>query len=458
MFVMRLMLIVALLAMWGTRNSPRAEALIVEDMTGTTTAPTDDPGWNNITISGSHNFIYLGNSWALSAFHVGYPISGNGLRFSTGSFPVLQNKVFTVRNPTGSGLTEFTDLRLVRLNGDPNLPSIFDPNPQFTIAASPVTSSTPEAQREVVIIGRGPSRQPNLTQWKVTVVAGNNNDTWQTPTTEPTHSGYFAMSPSDDTKRWGKNQIANEDPIFGGSDPDLRGTVQYALGVGPRDVVSMVTRFDQQPDLQNPSRTGLPNEFQAVSGDSGSAIFHKRNGQWELIGIVNGIHSTYDNQPGPFSNPPSLSTAVYGNYTLFADLSYYRNEILSIINDPEMKKFSINGDVNLDGLVSGNGSGPTASDDVSAFLAGWRYSNGKGIGDYTSWTRGDLNLDGKTDAADFFVLRNALNPSGSGSFLPSLEALLGGVGVPEPSSILLALAGALMVTSRRRRPRGRRID
>ena len=397
---------------------------------------------------GGRNFVYLGDGWALSAFHVGPQtvdppeVQTLALEFSTGSFNLIKGQNFTVRNPAGSGLTEFTDLRLVRLNGDPGLPSIFDANPQFTIASQPVTTSTPLSQREVLFVGRGPTRNANQTHWNVTTVGGDDNDIWTEVTTGGTRHGYKATHPSDDTKRWGTNQIADEDPIFPGTDTDLRGTVQYSLGVGLRDVVSMVTKFDAQ------GSGGLTNEFQAVPGDSGSAVFYKRDNQWELIGIVNGQYSTYDNQPGPFSSPAALSTAVYGNYTLFADLSYYRGEILNIIN--AHKEYSIIGDVNLDGVVSGNGLGPSATDDVTAFAAGWMYQ--QAVGDVTSWKKGDLNLDGITNVDDFFLLRDALQSAGAGAGITSLGDILGGgAGVPEPSALFLAMLGAGLLAGRRRR-------
>ena len=71
--------------------------------------------------------------------------------------------------------------------------------------------------------------------------------------------------------------------------------------------------------------------------------------------------------------------------------------------------YSIIGDVNLDGSVTGDGTGATIADDVSAFVAGWGNDNLAGLGDYDSWTKGDLNLDGVTNVEDFVMLRGALN-------------------------------------------------
>ena len=45
-------------------------------------------------------------------------------------------------------------------------------------------------------------------------------------------------------------------------------------------------------------------------------MFHKRNGSWELTGILN-ANWQYPGQSASFS--------VYGNATFFADLSVYRD-------------------------------------------------------------------------------------------------------------------------------------
>ena len=111
----------------------------------------------------------------------------------------------------------------------------------------------------------------------------------------------------------------------------------------------MVTQFDAN---------GLTNEAQVVSGDSGSSVFFKRNGVWELIGIVNAQYSTLENQNNTY--------AVYGNYTTFADLSYYRNQILSIMN--ANPNYSVLGDVNLDGVVSGSMTDGVPTGDIAAFV------------------------------------------------------------------------------------------
>ena len=111
-------------------------------------------------------------------------------------------------------------------------------------------------------------------------------------------------------------------------------------------------------------------------------------------------------------------------------------------------------DVNKDGSVSGDGTGPAASDDVSAFVAGWLSENimegahnSVYVGDWLTWEDGDMNHDGITDLADAYILHTALlDNTGVGLDF----SLLTGV-VPEPSSFaLLAVAvGGLLLRRRK---------
>ena len=91
-------------------------------------------------------------------------------------------------------------------------------------------------------------------------------------------------------------------------------------------------------------------------------------------------------------------------------------------------------DVNLDGVVAGDGSGPAASDDVRAFVDGWRSRNelnGVLVGDLSTRMSGDLDFDGIVDLRDFSIL-NAANPS-------MALAIRDQLAIPEPSSALLGL-------------------
>lgn len=404
-----------------------AHALVVENMAGTTIPPADDPGWNYVS-TGGRNLVYLGDGWILSAFHVGVPAPTESLIFNGQSFNVIPNQSYVVRNQAGQGLSTDTDLRMMRINGDPGLTPL-------PIASQPLfESSTPDGPlRDVVIIGNGLTRFPELSSWNVDVREGDDNDIWTevAPGTGEL-SGYKVDQPGGLTKRWGANRIADEDELFDTNDDDLRGQLRLTLGVGERDIISMVTRFD------SPTEGGLPQESQAVPNDSGSAVFSQAGGQWELIGIVNS-NVNYENQPG--------ITAIYGNYTTFADLTYYRPDILRIMG--ANSDYSLQGDLNLDGVVSGTTAGGVPTGDLAAFVDGWGFDNGAGVGSIASWKNGDLNHDGRTDYLDFILLRSAFKATGVDV---TAEALFGRATIPEPAGFALALfACAPWAWHRRRR-------
>jgi hypothetical protein len=67
-------------------------------------------------------------------------------------------------------------------------------------------------------------------------------------------------------------------------------------------------------------------EAQAAVGDSGGAAFVRSGGRWELAGILLAIKE-YEGQP--------QRSAVYGNHTVIADLSHYREVIYQITGLPE---------------------------------------------------------------------------------------------------------------------------
>jgi glucose/arabinose dehydrogenase len=97
------------------------------------------------------------------------------------------------------------------------------------------------------------------------------------------------------------------------------------------------------------------------------------------------------------------------------------------------------GDVNQDGVVNGNGAGLPANDDVAAFIAGWKSTGW--TSNYDRYTHGDVNLDGKTNLLDWYIL--ATHHQSAGSL--DLAALLNGAAVPEPGSCWLLASGLLLL-------------
>lgn len=99
------------------------------------------------------------------------------------------------------------------------------------------------------------------------------------------------------------------------------------------------------------------------------------------------------------------------------------------------------GDINGDGIVSGNGTGTPDVDDVTAFVNGW-FTTGHGTVS-EQIAHGDLNLDGITDLADWSIL-NSFDPSMGSAVLAALR----GETVPEPSSWMLLAVGCVAFVSR----------
>ncbi len=368
------------------------------------------------------------------------------MTFSTGTFTPIAGQNYIIHNPppsmaNGLSLTTETDLHLVRLSADPILPSL-------TIASqSPPSSGSNGSQ--VMFIGQGPVRLSSQTNWQV-----NTSDPKNWMWTELAGSGgnFHGYKTATGAKLWGTNRLANP----GSFSTIFSSTLSGTTGVLPlktpdgvtRDVISMMSTFDQ------PGQNGaLTYEAQAVGGDSGSSVFYKNGSQWQLAGIVNST-LIYNNQV--------VTNGIYGDATTFTDLSYYNTPYQGSICDvmKSCGNYSAVGDVNLDGIVSGNGTGPAQSDDVTAFVAGWKYNNGAGAGDYLSWTHGDMNHDGQTDVSDFLIVRSALNGEISGAALTALfganvpQFPIDGAGiVPEPpiaSLILSALAGLALAARRKR--------
>jgi hypothetical protein len=451
------------------------------------------------------NFVYLGDGWVLSARHVGYSAT-SGVRLQSylpdGSpGPVksfyripgnyyfdygygssnVNTRQYAVSNPatiasetggtislTSSNNQLFTDLQLFRISEDPGLPAV-------TLASAPMPSDfTRSDAPEVVFIGNGRTRLSGETHWNVvqqgTDSDGSPNMVWTETTGTGNYQGYETNTTA--IHRFGTNRLTDIRPNFNG-DPVDSGAVNYTAspnklfepsdiisdttGAFPlktsdgvtRDVISMMTVFDNQ---SSPYDTDF--ETQAISGNSGSSVFYQRSTpegpKWELVGIVHAI-STLEDQP--------TRTGIYSNGTIVSDLWYYMQDyedsIFDIIRDHA--DYSHQGDINLNGTVVGNGTGSTATDDISAFVAGWGYNNQLGVGTVESWKKGDLNRDGRTNVQDFLKLRRAFYGEIPEEVMLTLFGPGGGPGmpggVPEPTGGALVAIGAAFLAWRARRRR-----
>jgi hypothetical protein len=385
-----------------------------------------DPGWANVAKTGTFlNAVYLGDGWVISAWHAG--VSTVQFVADGPVYSAVPNQSYIVPNTMSvPGLNFATaDIQLYRINDDPGLPAL-------TLSSTPLNLND-----EVMFMSYGQIRAVAETSWQTS--SSTNPPTWNEVgncSGSNCMRGYKYIGGGN--KRWGTNNIAN-DNILGGTDAS-DGDITTVVSQG---TLAYLTTYDQG--------SSNPFETQAVGGDSGSPVFRKRNGQWELVGVTlanyifPGQSYTYTgSNPRPVTVPAvdfntGNAYAIYGNATAFADFPSYFNSIQTILSSHA--DYSIAGDINLDGVVN--------DADISIFVANWNvYDNQTGLGNITSWKHGDLTRDGKTDIADFFKWRN-----GAGSSAAALGAQLGlssGGGVPEPAAILMLVAPAVYAFGRRR--------
>lgn len=266
----RSLLLLAVFSLWLPAPAP---ALILDagDGMGNTTAPDDDPGWQNVGLHlGSPSVVYLGNRWILTANHVGASIvTLEGKRYDpvAGSLVQLQNPDETQ-----------ADLLLFQIDDDPGLPAL-------TIKAS-----APPIGEHVILISAGSSRSE-----RVTVISDDRGPI----------DGFLWQK--DQTKRWGTNIVHGEPRPIEHID-----TVTMAVPIV----------FDRIED-----RLGTRQEAVAAKGDSGGAVFSRADpldpeSSWTLSGILFSVASQ--------TGRPTKSS-FYGDVTWAADLSHYRNQILETI-------------------------------------------------------------------------------------------------------------------------------
>ncbi|MFV2067369.1 MAG: hypothetical protein ACC645_10345, partial [Pirellulales bacterium] len=150
-----------------------------------TVRPPDDPGWDYVGRRANASAVYLGNRWVLTAFHVGagtVNLGGTDYRKESGNGIQLQN-------PTGRGLTDFTDLRMFRLEVEPPLRPL------------PISRVPPPNSAEVVLIGYGRTRSGPLNLYSV-----DDTGEW-IETSDVTADDFAGFEIGGSGKRWGTNRV-----------------------------------------------------------------------------------------------------------------------------------------------------------------------------------------------------------------------------------------------------------
>jgi hypothetical protein len=253
----------------------------------------------------------------------------------------------------------------------------------------------------------------------------------------------------------------------------VKNTGEHGVIITPQNTWGLVSDDDA-----NPTNSGVPVAFNQwthlmmlsgfsdrINGRSNSGgvllvngvVVAARNTAYEFLEdnlLTVGGHRPTQNDPltdpyrGVIDNveiflwgTSSANNANYGPLNLGVDNEWIAQQLVG--KNPA--------DVNLDGVVSGNGTGPAATDDVTKLIQGYRSRRlvgGVQVGDWISRQQGDLNFDGIVDLGDAFMLRQWL--VAATGFVLDLS-VLNGAGVPEPSSLALAAGSIALLAARRRR-------
>lgn len=236
-----------------------------------TRPPPDDPGFAHVGTVGQLSGVYIGRGWVLTAAHV---VANAQPRFVLGGVAydsVERSSLQLVTRPN-----VHADLALFRLVDPPSLPALR------------IAAEKPVQDEVVTLVGNGWSPRPGEIHWDA--------DWQQVSPARAIYSGLVKQGPG--VLRWGRNAITWTD---------------RPVEIGDHSTHSFQVRFDP---------TGGPAEECTVStGDSGGAAFAKRQGSWELVGILF-ARNLLEGQPG--------NAVVFGNVTEIADLSFYRDQIEDI--------------------------------------------------------------------------------------------------------------------------------
>lgn len=272
-----------------------ASAVIVGSGDGTqdTSQPPGIPGWNNVGQVNAGSGTYIGNGWVLTAFHVN---PGNITFDATSGSPgtyLYDGQSMRLTNPSDGSPT---DLLLFHLATTPTLPNLNIP------------ASSPALGTFVYTMGYGLSRDPNVTYYNVTGTGMSTVFTETTPAMA-NYAGFKEITPN--IKRWGTNLTR---------DNHDNGQALQTFDTGDGNLTAFQTDFYSQGTSE---MNGTAEESQLAAGDSGAGVFDTSN---NLIGLNDSVD--------PFPNQPP-NTAVFGNYSDYADLATYRSQIPSITQTPE---------------------------------------------------------------------------------------------------------------------------
>jgi hypothetical protein len=252
-----------------------ASALVVASQAGNDSPPADDPGFDNVGTLSVYTGVYLGEGWVITARHAGlYDVIFGGV-----TYPRVPDSEVIIEHDA----TNDADLRMYQVDPWPDLPPL-------AIRSDPIPDPG-TAMTDVVMIGNGwAAGDPVITE------PGPGNDCAGNP---PSPCGFYwnLVGPPYKIIRWGTNRIQALEPD---------------LVVGGITTESFATAFDRN--------LPTPHEAQVANGDSGAAVFIKNGGSWELAGILHARTAF-----GP------THSAVYGDRSFAADLSFYRDQIMAVL-------------------------------------------------------------------------------------------------------------------------------
>jgi hypothetical protein len=218
-----------------------ARAVLIDsgDGTGNTTAPADDPGWNNSGSRAGLNAVYLGYGWVVTAAHVGIgPVTlGNTV------YPAVSGSYVPILHAP----TVDADLGVFRI----------DPYP-YALPVLEIPTSAAPVGAEARLIGWG-QRRGAATEWQGLL-------------------GWLWAGGS--VKRWGGNLVGAQL----GPGPPVNTT---DLPLAGRTTRALVVDFSE----------GAPGDEATVTvGDSGGAFFVRDGSAWKLGGVTFALGG-FVNQP-----------------------------------------------------------------------------------------------------------------------------------------------------------------